>query len=246
MAGDWMPVWLEITGREKPKKIMSEWNYALRIATETLQLDWWEHRTGQRVVHRGNSLRSPVYNFIRATMDGVVHETGEPINAKHVSSWTKEARTWTVDKYLWQIIHEIVVLMPPTMRGWISLIVGEQEPEHIPINADPVSLDKLVEAETEFWGYVTRDEPPDPHHPSIAPVALWETMRTVSMVGNNAWSDWAGVWLENRTAAKRHYEAADELKLLVEKDVRLAHGHGVKCTRDRGGRLSLRENSGHG
>jgi predicted phage-related endonuclease len=244
MAGDWQEVWLELTGRVQPKRVMSEWNYALRMVTETLQMDWLEYKTAARVIHRSASLRSSVYPYIRATLDGVIEGSNEPVNAKHVSGWTKEARAWTMDKYVWQIIHETVVLMPPTMRGWISLIVGEKEPELFPIEVDPVSLDKLVEVETDFWNnYVVPGIPPDPEHPSVAHSIAWETMRTVSMATSNTWSEWATEWLETRAAAKRHKDAEVEIKALVEKDVREAYGHGIVCTRDRVGRLGIRERS---
>src|SRR5262249_23472902 len=74
MAGDWQDVWLELTGRAQPKQIMSPWAYALRMTTEKLQMDWWEHTTGQTIICRewpGNSVRSKEYPWMRATLDGV-------------------------------------------------------------------------------------------------------------------------------------------------------------------------------
>jgi predicted phage-related endonuclease len=240
MAGDWQELWLEKTGRTQPKKIMSDWNYAWRMTTETLQLNWYEHKTGERVNRRKEDVKSSIYSFMRCELDGAIERTGEPINAKHVSGWTKEAREWAVTKYLWQIVHEIVVVMPPSMRGYISMIVGEKEPEIIVIDADPVSIDRLIAAEEEFWGYVERDEPPNPSA-AIAPIIEWETMREVDMRQSNSWAENAGVWRDTIVAARKNDQAAKALRALVEPDVGTATGHGVKISRSKDGKLLIKE-----
>jgi predicted phage-related endonuclease len=241
MAGDWQPVWLEISGRAKPKKIMSDWNYALRMATETLQLDWYEHLTGDRVVMRGANAVCTEYPFMRATLDGKIESTGEPINCKHVSGWTKEARQWCIEKYTWQIIHEAIVLAAPSERGIISMIVGEKEPEVFPIEADPFSVAELLKNEQEFWQYVIADTPPDGRASVEPPPALW-AMRAVDMQSSNSWCENAGIWRENIAASRKAERAAKELRALVDADVREATGHGVTVTRSKDGRsLYLRE-----
>jgi predicted phage-related endonuclease len=242
MAGNWHEVWLAKTGRATPKKIMSDWNYAWRMTTENLQLDWYEYKTGDRVVRRKEDVKSSVYSFMRCELDGAIERTGEPIDAKHVSGWTKEAREWAVTKYLWQIVHEIIVVMPPSMTGYISMIVGEKEPEVIPIEADPVSIDRLIAAEEEFWGYVLRDEPPDPGRMEIAPIVEWEKLRTVDMRQSNSWAESAVAWRETIAAARKNDKAAKELRALVEPDVREAAGHGVQVKRSRDGKLLIKEN----
>jgi hypothetical protein len=186
-------------------------------------------------------VRSAEYPWMRATLDGMIEETGEPINAKHVSSWTKQARSWAVEHYVWQILHEIVVTGPPTMRGWISLIVGEREPEPIMIAADPVSLQKLIAAEQEFWGFVERDEAPDGNYTPEASIIEWETMREVEMTGSNVWAEHAGIYCDTIADWKRCGAAKDGLKAMIEADVREAWGHGVIVKRDRGGKLTIKE-----
>lgn len=242
MVGEWQELWLQKTGRSEPKKIMSDWNYVWRIATETLQLDWFEHTTGRNVIRRNTVARSEIYPWMRATFDGIIEDTREPINAKHLSGWTKDARNWAVDKYIWQMIHETVVEMPPTMTSWLTMIVGEKEPELIPIEADPVSIDRLIAAEEEFWGFVTRDEPPDGKAPE-QPIVEWERMRSVSMATSNAWAEHAGIWRENIAASRRCDKAAKELRGLIESDVREATGHGVIIKRSRDNKLLIKEHN---
>jgi predicted phage-related endonuclease len=243
MAGDWQELWLEKTGRVQPKKIMSDWNRAWRETTETLQLDWWEHKTGDRVIRRKEDVKSSIYSFMRCELDGAIERTGEPINAKHVSGWTKEAREWAVTKYLWQIVHEIVVVMPPSMRGYISIIVGEKEPEPITIDADPVSIDQLIAAEEEFWSLVVSDTPPDKSYTEQRSIIEWETMRTVDMRTSNSWTESAGIWRETIAASRRNDQAAKALRELVDPDVKEAIGRGVRITRSRDGKLLIKETS---
>jgi hypothetical protein len=131
--------------------------------------------------------------------------------------------------------------MPPSMRGYISMIVGEKEPEIIPIEADPVSIDRLIAAEEEFWGYVLRNEPPDPAA-MIAPIVEWETMRTIDMRSSNSWAESAGIWRETIAASRKNDQAAKALRALVEPDVKEAAGRGVRITRSRDGKLYIKEN----
>ena len=241
MAGNWQEVWLEITGRSAPKKIMSDWNYVLRMTTETLQLDWYEHKTNDRVIRRQENARCADYPFIRATLDGVIESTGEPINAKHVSAWTKEAREWAVTKYVWQIVHEVLVVAPPKLRGHISLIVGEKEPEIIPIDVDSISMYQLIETEEEFWKFVVDDRPPDPNYQPVPSVIDWDKMRSVDLSRSNSWAAAAVDWLAHRDGAKKFDKAAESLREMVEADVSRAYGKGVEVVRNKAGSLLIRE-----
>jgi len=65
--------------------------------------------------------------------------------------------------------------------------------------------------------------------------------KTYDMEGNNLWASQADLWLMTREAAQSAKDAERTLKSLVPEDARKAHGHGVQITRDRVGRLSLRE-----
>ena len=245
MAGQWLDVWLELTGRAPSRKIMSDWRYALRMATETLQMDWFEYKTGKTVSHRQVSIRSAEYPWMRCTLDGLIEPDGSPINAKHISKWTPgvrldaaAAREWAINAYAWQIVHEAVVANPESMTGYISLIVGDSdnEPDVFPIEVNPVSMGQLIEAERKFWGFVERDEPPDPNYQPIVPIIEWEKLREVDMTSSNSWAENAAIWRETISMKRRCDKAAKELRALVEPDVREATGHGVLIKRSRDGR----------
>lgn len=244
MSGNWHEIWMIKTGRAPPKKIMSDWNYFWRISSEKIQLDWFEHKTGDRVIRRNDNAVCASYPFMRATLDGMVESTGEPINAKHLSGWTKEARQWAIDKYWWQIVHETIVLAPPSMCGLISLIVGEKEPEVIPIEADPVSIDELLSAEEEFWDFVCRDEPPDGR--ASVPPRPEEPTRIVVVNLENPQSNWersiidpVSDFVETAPAVDKSEKARARIKEILPDEVRLCKVGLVDLKRAKTGALTI-------
>ena len=64
-------------------------------------------------------------------------------------------------------------------------------------------------------------------------------MRTVDMTGNTSGPTWPAS-RDNRAAAKTFDDAVDGLKKLVDKDVKLASGHGIAATRSGRG-VSIKE-----
>ena len=73
---------------------------------------------------------------------------------------------------------------------------------------------------------------------------LIDATKVVDMAGNNMWGNQAAIWLADRDAFVRCRDAEKILKELVPSDAKRCHGHGVRITRDRAGRLSLRSASG--
>ena len=61
------------------------------------------------------------------------------------------------------------------------------------------------------------------------------------MTGNNTWANEGDVWLNTKDAAFQNKNAEKILKAVVPEDAKKCHGHGIQITRDRAGRLSLRE-----
>ncbi len=153
-------LWQEKIGEKKSVKILSDWQAAWRHATETLQLDWFEHvhDNNRMVTRRGESVVHPEHTFMRCTLDGFVEPERVPINAKHVSRWTKEARQWCIDHYTPQMTHEALVC--GSRYGLLSLIHDEKEPEIIRIDVDPFYAEDMIEREAEFWRCVVERVPP--------------------------------------------------------------------------------------
>lgn len=173
-AGEWWKLYLEKIGEAKPEKIMSDWQRAWRHVTETLQLDWYEHVFNTTVSRRGEVAVHPRYTFMRCTLDGWLTAEAAPINAKHLSKWTKEAREWAIERYTPQIVHEAIVTGAD--YGFISLLHGEKEPEIIKIEADPMFAAELVAKEQVFWRHVEQRNPP-PDMPAMKTPMLASEVR---------------------------------------------------------------------
>lgn len=228
-------LWQEKVGEKKPSKIMSDWAAALRHTTEGLQLDWYEHvMPDHRVTRRGEVVISADYPFMRCTLDGFVEPLGVPINAKHISRWTKEAREWAIEHYTPQATHEAICLKADT--GLLSLIHGEKEPEILSVEVDVFYRERMIAAERAFWHCVqTREPPPDTAELAVPKVAIEvKKLRRVEMplFTDPGWQDFVqrnnfAVDLANeimafhdtRKAHNAHMVAREKIKDLLPSDV---------------------------
>src|SRR5216683_1680251 len=50
MSGDWRSLWQEKRGLAQDRKVFGDWDWALKASMEALQLDWYEHKTGLRII----------------------------------------------------------------------------------------------------------------------------------------------------------------------------------------------------
>ena len=66
-----------------------------------------------------------------------------------------------------------------------------------------------------------------------------EAVRTVDMSTSNAWTEFASLYRQTRSAALDHDRAKIELRALVPEDAREASGHGVRAKRSKSGAISL-------
>lgn len=228
-------LWRWFVGEAQDKKIMSDWAAALRHTTETLQLDWYEHvMPSHRVTRRGEVVISDEYPFMRCTLDGFVEPLGVPINAKHISRWTKEAREWAIEHYTPQATHEAIVLGAAT--GLLSLIHGEKEPEILSVEVDVFYRERMIAAERAFWHCVmTREPPPDTAELATPKVAIEvKKLRRVEMpmFTDPGWLDFAQrnnwavdcaneimAFTETQRAHNAHMAAREAIKSLCPEDV---------------------------
>jgi YqaJ-like recombinase protein len=253
MSGDWRSLWQEKRGIAQGRKVFGEWGWSLKASMETLQLDWYEHKTG-RAVGRSERLVSAAYPFMRASLDGRIFETGEPIDAKHVSPWSKpDPITWCIEHYTWQMIHQATVC--ESDRGYLSIGVGDKEPVIQPVEVDPFDQAKLIAACREFWGFVERGEELPGDGPSVdatpvpivklreihVPVEIDEVFEALCRQNN-----WLGdacaemlVFSSTDAAAKRHAVCRENLKKLVPEDVATLTRGRFRLTRAKNGTVTM-------
>lgn len=233
MKGEIYELWLEKTGRKMPDDLSGELIVQLGTFTEPFNRYWFEKTTGLtveppcRIVH-------PEYEFLAANLDGMCN--GLPWEAKHVSGFTKEDEL--VARYYAQIQHQIMVSQAP--QAILSVIFGNHKFQTFTIDADYEYQHQLAAQEMKFWQCVETDTPPQGFEVISVSVGMNELV-TVDMEGNNAWASFAGLWKDNKDAAKLFENAGKELRALMPANASLATGHGVQISRSKDNKLYVKE-----
>lgn len=243
MSGDPQAVlalWEAKTGRRAPDDLSGVLPVVMGSFTEPLNLAWFEKQTGLAVEDSGVALIHPQDAWRTATLDGVIrqprgHEVVAIWEAKHVGSFWKDDAI--LAKYQPQLHHNMAVA--GATKAHLSVFKGNADWLHFEVGYDAAYGAAVRKAEWAFWMAVQADEPPTPYDAPPPPAA--DAMREIDMTGNNAWSAFAADWLAHAAAAKTFEKAAKELKALIEPDVKLAHGHGIACSRSKAGALTIKE-----
>lgn len=233
-------LWREKTGRYEPGPILSPWDALLRHYVEPALMDFYGLTYSCTVTRRAEAVVCRDFPILRATLDGANMDEPRLVDAKLLNLFTPDPETWLQDKYGWQMVHQMTVCEIPQASLYVSLAM--KKPVRMDFSYNEFEALEYVDRCRQFWSYVENDKEPPGAPPPLAPPMAIADMREVDMTGNNEWGSFAAVWLDNRDAAKAFDIAADELKKRVEKDVRLAYGHGIEIKRDgRGLKIKERE-----
>lgn len=237
VAGDWFALWQDKTGRTEPEDLSGVFAVQLGIATEELNLNWYERVIGRPVTRRGEVVVSSKYPILRCTLDGFDAEAGLVIQAKHCGPWQNigEVRA----RYSPQVMHELICC--GCTIGVLSTIIGTSEPDLHRVDHDDFWANEYIESCRTFWGYVERDEPPPQGAPVDAPPVATDKMRVVDMTGNNAFASAAKDWLDHQAASKLFDASVKDIKSMIEPDVREATGYGIKVSRSKAGAISIKK-----
>lgn len=210
------------------------WPVRLGEATEALNLEWYGHKLGRALCRSGEVVMHPSCSWACATLDGFDDGLVGPVDAKHVGGF--EAREKIVTRYFAQMTWQMDCT--GTKRSALSIIEGGREPAIEIIEWDAGYSAELWARAEAFMRCVESLTPPVTL-PAVA--AAVPAVREVDLSMSNAWVSAAADWLENRLAARTFGSAEKSLKGLIEPDVKRAFGAGVEGTRDRAGRLTLKE-----
>lgn len=227
--------WEIDTGRQERDDLSKTFPVMLGLATEALNLDFFEYETGLPVTREGEHCVHPAHPFLTCTLDGFVQNIG-PVQCKHVNGFSKLDDI--LARYQWQVVAECTVTGAD--MGFLSVIVGTSAPEVISIGADVVDQATWIERATAYHQCVVNNTPPGDWAPAEAAAPVSE-FRKLDMTGSNAWAEHAAVWLATREAAKKFDGAVSEIKALVERDVNDAFGHGIRATRNKKGAITIKE-----
>lgn len=224
LAGD--PTWRE-------KDLSGIWPVQLGSCTETLQLDWYERKTGRSVTRRGEVVVHPTYPWAACTLDGWDAVDDIPIEVKHVGG--REPLERIVARYYPQVTWQMIVT--GARKAVMSIIEGANEPLIEMVHYDSAFADELLVRAIKFMECVESMTPPR----SMGAVAMRPPpVNIIDMTGSNEWAHHAGTWLEHLPASQQVEAAEKGLKALMPLDAKQAHGYGVRVNRDRANRLSLR------
>lgn len=228
-----MRLYREMIGEEVPEDLSHVWPVRLGSATEALNLDWYEEqgnplsRRGEVVIHRN-------LDWAAATLDAWDDALACPIETKHVGG--REPLDVIIERYQPQMQWQMEV----TGAGQcgLSVIMGANAPVVEYIERDTDYAAEMVRRGKQFMHCVTNRIEPVALPPVAAPI---DASKVYDMTGNNMWGLNAADWLNNKEAAAVCKDAEKSLKAIVPEDAKKCFGHAIQITRDRAGRLSLRE-----
>jgi predicted phage-related endonuclease len=244
MSGDekkLLRLWKEKRGEAEPEDLSDILAVQMGSFTEPFNVAWFEKNTGYRVVGSGKIASHATIPHMRATLDGEVVENFGADNeaelgvfeAKHCGTRSTDAEIFA--RYVPQLTHNC--LCAGHERAFLSAFKGNGDWVMFEYALDLAYAERLVTAEAEFWDCVRTGKPPCavPSEPTPKPVGVVEY--DMAALGNNAWANFAGEYLETKLAADRHETAKKEIKALVPEDASKCFGHGVEVRRDKRGAL---------
>ncbi|HYH39378.1 MAG TPA: YqaJ viral recombinase family protein [Azospirillum sp.] len=239
MAGDWLALWREKTGRAEPANLDLVAAVQIGIATEHLHPRFVEHATGIPCIPAEDTAVHPEHDWLVAHPDFLSWD-GEPVGAPDTLVEAKFSGGFQSDaelaqRYHWQLQHQF--LATGMERGLLSIL---RPTGHalMRVRRSEIECERLLATLEAFWWHVANDVEPSDPLPADAP--RYETLRVVNMERHNRFAALAATLVERRPAALECREAESALKALMPADAKVAFVAGLYLARDREGRLSLR------
>ena len=228
-------LWLEMTGQQFEFEDLSKvWPVQLGAHTESLNLDWYEMKSGAAVGRRGEVVVHPKYDWAAATLDGWIDDLNCPIECKHVGG--REPLEVIIERYQPQMQWQMEVT--GAWQCGLSVIMGASEPIVEFIDRHEPYAAEMVRRGEQFMRHVSNKTPPVVLDAVPAPI---DATKVYDMNGSNQWAMSAHDWMTTKDAADLCKTSEKILKSLVPEDAKKCHGHLIQITRDRAGRLSLRK-----
>jgi hypothetical protein len=230
-------LWRELTGDPSfvPEDLSGIWAVQLGSHTETLNLDWYEHRTGKLLSRRGEVVVDRLCDWAACTLDAWDDDLKAPVECKHVGGFEKLDAV--IARYMPQIHWQMIVT--GAHKGVFSIIEGAREPVIEIIERSEEYAAELWSRAERFMQCVFDLTPPVATAPIAAPAV--KTEKLYDMTGNNQWGADAVTWITTKQAAKDYAAADKALKALVPADAAKCIGYGITISRNKAGSLSIKE-----
>lgn len=257
MAGDWLSLWREKTGRAEAETLDFVAAVQIGIATEHLHPRFVERATGVPCVAAERTWSHPEQDWMIAHPDFLSWESLQQsaqapdllapdllapdllVEAKFTAGFQTDAEL--AQRYHWQLQHQFAVT---GMRRGLLSILRPSGHSLVRVERQDSEVERLIGTLSAFWWHVVNDV--EPGDPLSQDAPRYETGRVVDMSRHNRFASLAALLVEQRGAALAVREAETALKSLMPADARVAFvagdrpGSELHLARDREGRLSLR------
>lgn len=237
-----MRTWREMTDQatEEDIKYWQEISESLPVilgdVTEQAHLDYFEKKESVYVIQRGLVVTSKEVDYFACTLDGFVEQTATPyvVEAKYVGG--RESFSIIRERYFPQCQWNM--LCTGANKCMLTVIAGGTDHAYEMVERNNDYIAEAVTRAHQFIACVRRKIRP---YPILPPVPVPPRTGDIDMMNTpkgNEWGHWAPVWIETRSAAKQHEEAAEALKKMVPADAKRAHGAGLEINVSRGARAA--------
>lgn len=162
-------LWAEKTGRISAQNRPETLAMRAGKLLEPVILDAFTDDTGLPVTHVGTAWRHPDIGWATATPDALAHEGGdsEPfgtVDAKTAFAPWHDRGEEPDGRYVpeqYQLQAHWQMFVTGLDHAWLALFAAGRRSFHTyPLERDERLIDVAVDAATQFWGYVERDEEP--------------------------------------------------------------------------------------
>jgi predicted phage-related endonuclease len=107
MTGDWYDLWAEKLGIKERDDLSDILPVQMGIYTEDFNRNWFEKTTGKLVLTNTETIVSPTFSWMVASLDGWIEEENAVWEAKHVNGFSKPDNV--LKKYMPQLQHYMMV-----------------------------------------------------------------------------------------------------------------------------------------
>lgn len=255
MAGFWVELWREKTGRTAPPNLDFVPPVQIGIATEPLHAKFYTQKTGIGCYPAGErTYVHPEHAFIVAHLDfltwtepnGHYDQAADMILEAKFHSGTKTDEE-LAEQYYWQLQHQMLVT---GLSHSVLSILRPASYAAIRVPRSERDVATLLETLRAFWWHVENDVEPNDPPPVEAPD--FERLRVLDMSLHNEFAALGGMLMDHRDGMLAFREAEAGLKALMPDDARIAFlcpsgaekagsaARGFFLARSKDGKLSLR------
>jgi len=152
LTGDWYDLWAEKLGMKERDDLSDILPVQMGIYTEDFNRNWFEKTTGKLVLTSNETIVSPTFSWMVASLDGWIEEEQAVWEAKHVNGFSKPDNV--LKKYMPQLQHYMMVT--GATKAYLSVLYGNYKHEVTEVEADPAYQIELIELESKFWNCVQK------------------------------------------------------------------------------------------